>query len=286
MTLSAQDIQSQQFHVRFRGFDVEEVDNFLEKIATALQAVTDENEKLNGRVETLEKDIATYQAQEKSFQSAIIAAQNIADEMKEKSKQEAEEILNAARQESFKLTDEAHTEVTDLERDLDRLKDLKGQITDELRQKIQSYMDMLDNAPLSESTSAEEYVPQSSAPLATPVAEESEAPAPSVEETTPAEDDLSDLYVKVDLPDIDIDQAEPGEDILDPQDLELPPMPDNSDLLNIEEDDDSEAAIPDLDGDMVFSLEDPLDDDEPSITFEDVTEKKEEEKFDPNESPL
>ena len=285
MTLSAQDIQSQQFHVRFRGFDVEEVDNFLEKIATALQAATEENEKLKNRVETLEKDMATYQTQEKSFQNAIMAAQNIAEEMKEKSKKEAEEILEQTRKDAFSLTDDAHTEVADLERDLDRLKDLKGQITEELRQKIQSYMDMLDNAPLGEATPTAEYVPQSSAPLATPAPEEDQAPAPSIVETAPEEDDLADLYVKIDLPDIDIDEIDSDEDILEPQDLELPPMPDNSDLLNIE-DDDQEAAIPDLDGDMVFSLEDPLDDDEPTASFEDITVKEDEDKFDPNESPL
>ena len=285
MTLSPQDIQSKQFHVRFRGFDVEEVDNFLEKIATSLLAVTDENDNLKSRIETLEKDMAIYQTQEKSFQSAIMAAQNIADEMKEKSKLEADQILDTARQEAFNLTDEAHAEIADLERDLDRLKDIKSQITDELRQKIQSYMDMLDNSPLGETTPATEYTPQSSEPLTTPVPEESQASEPSAETTT-EEDDLSDLYVKVDLPDIDIDNIEADEDILETQDLELPPLPDNNDLLDIEDDDAPEAAIPDLDGDMVFSLEDPLDDDEPSITFEDVTEKETEEEFDPNESPL
>jgi len=53
MILTAQDIQSQQFHVRFRGFDVEEVDDFLEKIATAFQTVSEENHKLKDRLESL-----------------------------------------------------------------------------------------------------------------------------------------------------------------------------------------------------------------------------------------
>ncbi|HIJ79666.1 MAG: DivIVA domain-containing protein [Desulfobulbaceae bacterium] len=285
MTLSAQDIQSQQFHVRFRGFDVEEVDDFLEKIAAALQAATDENEKLRSRVEGLEKEVATYHTQEKSFQSAIIAAQSIAEEMKEKSKQEAEQILEAARKEAFGLTDQAHTEVTDLERDLDRLKDLKAQITDELRQKINSYLQMLDNAPLSSTAPAAEDLLQSSMAAAPATFAEQEETTAVAEAPPLEEDDLSDLYVKVDLPDIDLDETAADDEILEPQELELPPMPTN-DLLNIDEEDGQAAAIPDLDGDMVFSLEDPLDEDEPAVTFEDLIEKKEKDKFDPNESPL
>ena len=37
MTITPQDIQSKQFHVRMRGFDVDEVDKFLEKVAEEME---------------------------------------------------------------------------------------------------------------------------------------------------------------------------------------------------------------------------------------------------------
>ena len=66
-------------------------------------------------------------------------------------------------------------------------------------------------------------------------------------------------------------------------------MPDG-DLLTFDDEDVPEPAIPDLEGDMVFDLEDPLDEEEtgPSVDLEenveDLTRKKDD--FDPNESPL
>ena len=46
MTITAQDIQSKQFHVRMRGFDVDEVDKFLEKIAEEFLIITLENKQI------------------------------------------------------------------------------------------------------------------------------------------------------------------------------------------------------------------------------------------------
>jgi cell division initiation protein len=136
MILTAQDIQSQQFHVRFRGFDVEEVDDFLEKIAAAFQAVSEENQKLKGRLETMEKDLATYQNQQKSFQSAIIAAQNVADGMKEKSREEAEAIVAEAQEEARLRREDANLEIGDLKRKIEELKSLREQARQELRQQL------------------------------------------------------------------------------------------------------------------------------------------------------
>ena len=39
MTLTPLDIQEQQFRVKFRGFDVAEVDTFLERVANAFEAL-------------------------------------------------------------------------------------------------------------------------------------------------------------------------------------------------------------------------------------------------------
>ncbi len=295
MTFSAQEIQAQQFHVRFRGFDVEEVDDFLEKVASAFDEINDENQRLKTQLETLEQELATYHSQEKSFQSAMVAAQSIAEEMKEKSKKEAEDVLAAAREESQKFQEDAHAEVATLEKDLDRLKELKGKVQDDMRQLLNSYLAMLE-APAGEAAAA--IVDEALPPLE-PIAEAEEA-APSVMDETlltpeaeaPVEEeegDLSDLYVKIDLPD-DFDAGDIPEAVDSPQDMELPPMPD-SDLLNLTDDDDEEpAGIPDLEGDMVFTLEDPLDEEhEPSISFGEEQEEKKselEDDFDPNESPL
>ncbi len=242
MTLTTKDIQSQQFHVRFRGFDVEEVDDFLEKLAAEMETINQENTKLKDRLAGLEKELAAYQGQEKSFQAAIMAAQNIVDEMKEKSRLEAEKTIVRAREEAAKLQHDANKEVTDLEREVDRLKELRTKVQGEMRHLLQTYLAQLESAP--EARNEEE------------LSQERPAESRIIEEEPLLEDLADDLYVKIDLPDSTL--ADTGEET-GPQEIRLPLMPD-TDYLDMEEGEQQPTPnIPELEGDMVFSLEDPLD---------------------------
>lgn len=303
MILTAQDIQSQQFHVRFRGFDVEEVDDFLEKIAAAFQAVSEENQKLKGRLETMEKDLATYQNQQKSFQSAIIAAQNVADGMKEKSREEAEAIVAEAQEEARLRRDDANHEIAELKKKIENLKLLREQARDELRQQLKSYLHMLDTEPADNARAAEHFSssprqpesPRGNIYGATPRARataETETRRPPQDSSPAASDeaDLSDLYVKIDIPHSSwATGTDDAEESFDPQDIDLPSsLSASKNILSMDEEDE-ETILPDLDGDMAFSLEDPLESHGPAVSFaeslEDAKEKKSP-RFNPDESPL
>jgi len=299
MILTAQDIQSQQFHVRFRGFDVEEVDDFLEKIAAAYQAVSEENQKLKGRLETMEKDLATYQNQQKSFQSAIIAAQNVADGMKEKSREEADAIVVEAKEEARLRREDAEREIAELKRKIGDLKSLREQARDDLRQQLKSYLQMLDTEPADNARAAEHFSsparrqePQRGStyggtPRAT-AEPHTERQRQSSRPVSPDEADLADLYVKIDIPD-----SGPGNTVAEndsaPRNIDLPSsLAVKKDMLIMDEDEDTSPVLPDLDGDMAFSLEDPLESHEPSVSFAGSLEdaKKKTDRFNPDDSPL
>jgi len=304
MILTAQDIQSQQFHVRFRGFDVEEVDDFLEKIAAAFQAVSEENQKLKGRLETMEKDLATYQNQQKSFQSAIIAAQNVADGMKEKSREEAEAIVAEAQEEARLRREDANLEIGDLKRKIEELKSLREQARQELRQQLKSYLHMLETEPADSGRAMEHFNPpprQQESPRrdfhgATPRSRamtepESGRHGMSRRLAASEEADLSDLYVKIDIPENGLGaMAISSEDDFSPQDIALASsFPAHKDILVMDEDDEvPDSILPDLDGDMSFSLEDPLESNEPAVSFAGnlADARKKAKDFNPDESPL
>ena len=304
MILTAQDIQSQQFHVRFRGFDVEEVDDFLEKIATAFQSVSEENQKLKGRLETMEKDLATYQNQQKSFQSAIIAAQNVADGMKEKSREEAEAIVAAAQEEAHLRREEADHEIAELKSKIDDLKSLREQARNDLRQQLKSYLHMLDTEPADSVRAAEHFTspsrqqeaPRRSIYGATPRSRTTAAPETGRQQqdnrlASSEEADLADLYVKIDIPDSGLDSMPAGaDDDFAPQDIALPSaLSARHGMLVMDEDEDTDPILPDLDGDMAFSLEDPLENHEPAVSFAgnlEEAKKKRAPRFNPDESPL
>lgn len=306
MILTAQDIQSQQFHVRFRGFDVEEVDTFLEKIATAFQAVSEENQQIKSRMETLEKELATFHNQQKSFQNAIIAAQNVVDGMKAKSREEAETIVAEAKEEARLRRKEADLDMIELKRKIDDLHSLKEQAREDIRLQLKSYLRMLETEPNDNTAAMEQQLTSSTQLPQEPQrniyggstqrsravsAPETAQPAEDTRLATSDKADLSDLYVKINIPDYN-----PANLNLDEKDRFVTPdtalplsMTVKKDMLIIDENEDADTMLPDLDGDMTFSLEDPLADHEPAVSFAESLENakgKKAGRFNPDESPL
>lgn len=261
MILTPQDIQSQQFHVRFRGFDVEEVDAFLERVAEDFLTLVQENKQLHEKIEALTQDIRGYHGQEKTFQSAIITAQKIAEEMTRKSRLEADELLAQTRQEVQKMQDQANDEVFLLEKEIDRLKNFKGKIQDDMRELLHSYLKLVDQGGADE--------PQAEVPK-----KEEAATLKKAAKRVASGGDYDTLYEKIDLPDEDPLIFSPRqkpekrvEEIVTEAEVESQPR------FNLE-DDSPAVTVPDLEGDMAFTLDDPLDEHAPSIT---IAEDEEEE---------
>jgi len=302
MTITPQDIQSKQFHVRMRGFDMDEVDKFLENIAEEFLIVTLENKQLLEKVETMEKELANFRNKEQAFQSAILSAQRISDEMQAKSRREAEEVVASAkqnaeemeervrrevdelveksRQEAEELKAEAETEAQrvldnskkehlELTANINRLIDIKDRIMADLRQLLNSYLDRIEES-VPTGLNALEPLPMEEEPFST-AATVADLPQPEQEDLAELdslnEHDLEDLYEKIDLSDQDetvsASQQEEQSATLDLNDIEPFEADDGEDLApSIPIDD-----LDDVDEEMLFSLEDPLDDLEPSISI-------------------
>ena len=266
MSLTAEDIQTKQFHVRFRGFDIEEVDTFLERIAENFALVNDDKRLLKEQVEKLEMEINRFHSQEKTFHHAIISAQKIADEMQEKSRREAEARLAAVQEEVDRLRKEITLEKQILEQEIVILKENKKKVKEELRDYLQKNLSWLEqdlildeNRPLSllQSDISGTGKPRQAETMV-------EKKAEPRQETVV--NDLDDLYEKIELPGaLHLSGPQPGED-----DFMAAARRDNLSAAGEDEGEEREnLTIPDLEGDMLFSLEDPLDDDhEPKVTFD------------------
>ena len=276
MPLTAEDIQAQQFHVRFRGFDVEDVDAFLERVAEDFLILSEKNQQLNEQVKNLSKEIDSYKTRERTFQDAILTAQKIADEMKKnsqekadteltKARNEADEILTKARVEARHIEEDANAEITLLEANLDRLKGDKARIVDNLRSFLKANLENLENEkPLYSRLEALPSDDQDELPAAEEPEIHNER-ATEFAEPEKAEDDLSDLYEKIDLDDM----GSPAHQVPEPQDPKqsgqtLPAMGGMGE--------DFDQSVPEtalnLDGEMTFSLDDPLDNNEPSVVID------------------
>lgn len=96
--LTVQEIQSMSFEKAvFGGYDMKTVDEFIEQITEDYAAMQKENAALKSKMKVLVDKIEEYKSVEDGMRRALVSAQNIAKETIDKSKADADKILNAAK---------------------------------------------------------------------------------------------------------------------------------------------------------------------------------------------
>lgn len=246
MTLTPEDIQSKQFHVRFRGFDVEEVDGFLEQVAENYLMLIEENRTLKTKIESMTVDLEVFKQDESSFKNAIVSAQKVVDEMKKKSRSDASRMLMQANAEVTQLKDEANREIAALEAKVDYLKGMEGRLITDLRGLLNDYLAQLENQSPDASSHAS-HVSHVDEPKPQPASRRQEVEQPLYEKITVDEDDPWLEQAEADM------QSE--DDDLNESRLSGPTIGG----LDLEEDEEPSVTIPDMDDDVMFTLDDPLD---------------------------
>ena len=81
--LTPLDIHNKEFTRSFRGYNEEEVDEFLDLIVAELEWYMRENEELQANIAGLESRINHYKGLEETLKNAIVLAQKAADQIKE-----------------------------------------------------------------------------------------------------------------------------------------------------------------------------------------------------------
>jgi cell division initiation protein len=144
MNITLQDIQQQQFRVRFRGFDVREVDGFLERVADVFKTLSAENANQQEALKRLEREIQEYKDREKTFKEAMINAQKGLDDMRQNAEKEAELIVAEAEMKAEKVLSTAHNRLTQLHEDISELKRQRMQLEVELGTILEAHRKLLD----------------------------------------------------------------------------------------------------------------------------------------------
>ena len=117
MSITPQDILEQEFRVRFRGFDMAEVDTFLEKVAESYFKLDEENKNLREQVEALQKNSATPGSQDTNLQEVIASVQQVASEIKALDRQPPPVDLTEPLSEIKQAAEKIHSGLTTLQED-------------------------------------------------------------------------------------------------------------------------------------------------------------------------
>jgi len=137
-------VRQKEFTTRFRGFDVQEVDIFLEEISKELEAQGRAIDAVKQENRRLALENQGYREREDSMKTAMIQSQKVLDQMKENAKKEAQLALVNAGVEAEKILNRAHKRLSQLHSDIIELKRQRIQLEMQISAVLESHSKMLE----------------------------------------------------------------------------------------------------------------------------------------------
>ncbi len=183
--LSPLDVRKKQddFARSLRGYDVDEVDSFLELVADRLEELVSENRRLTERVEALEDQLADYREREQALNEALLAAQELREEARNQAEKDAELRLEEAEAKAKEIVREARERADDLRRQIDDLRQRKDRFLHSLKGTLRRFSDELEVEEVRLGGDEEEDRPAGEGPAAgSPGPEASASPSGAPEE--------------------------------------------------------------------------------------------------------
>lgn len=151
MRISPMDIEQQQFGRSFRGYNEEEVDNFLDRIAKDYEEVLNENVKSKEEVERLQAKLAEYLKMEETLRTALVNAQQSASSIREAMQKDAQNLIETAQIEAERIKQKAMQEILDTNNEITTLQKRKFLILEKLKNTLKLHIRMLDEEMVKES---------------------------------------------------------------------------------------------------------------------------------------
>lgn len=123
MKLTPMDINNKEFKRGIRGYNVDEVDEFLDEVVENYEELYKENSRLKESITRLKDKVEHYERLEDTIQNTLLLAQNAAEQAKESSQREADLIVNNANETAQKILDKAHNDVIGINDEYERVKE-------------------------------------------------------------------------------------------------------------------------------------------------------------------
>ncbi len=150
MRITPMDIEQQEFTKSFRGYNEEEVDDFLDKIVKDYEELINENVRLNEEIEKMQEKLKEFSQIEETLRSALLNAQKSAEEMKERVESEAKIIIEKAELEAKSLKQQVFQREDLVKNEIDNLRRYKYNFKEKFKSMLNLYLKMVENEDFEE----------------------------------------------------------------------------------------------------------------------------------------
>ncbi|CAI2616857.1 Cell division protein DivIVA [Apilactobacillus kunkeei] len=139
MVLSPQDIHNKEFSVKMRGYNIDEVNEFLDRIIKDYQLTLSENIDMKNRLKQTEDELKYYNGMKDSLNQSIIIAQNAADKVKVEAQNEANNVTEQSRKQADEILNDASVKAKDIVENISNQSKALLIANDDLRKTTESF---------------------------------------------------------------------------------------------------------------------------------------------------
>ncbi|MDD2212625.1 MAG: DivIVA domain-containing protein [Clostridia bacterium] len=126
--LTPLDIHNREFKRCLRGYDIDEVDGFLDEVIRDFETLYKESLELKEVIEKKDESINRYKELEQTLQNTLVLAQQTGEEAKQNAKKEAELIVWEAKKKAEQMFSKAQEEIIESTKKLEGMRGLEKQL--------------------------------------------------------------------------------------------------------------------------------------------------------------
>ncbi|GLO65920.1 MULTISPECIES: DivIVA domain-containing protein [Oceanobacillus] len=143
MALSPLDIHNKEFAKGFRGYDEDDVNEFLDQIIKDYELVIREKKELEEEVRQLRERLGHFTNIEETLNKSILVAQETAEEVKGNASKESKLIIKEAEKNADRIVNEALSKARKISLDVEELKKQAKVFRTRMRMLVQAQLEML-----------------------------------------------------------------------------------------------------------------------------------------------
>lgn len=162
MPLTPLDIHNKEFSRGFRGYDEDEVNEFLDQVIKDYELLIKEKQKLQEEKEQSQERLDHFTNLEESLNKSILVAQETGEEVKTNAKKEADLIIKEAEKNADRIINEALAKSRKIEMEVEELKKQASVYRMRFRNLLEAQMEMLETGEWDQLTDTEQEPSQPS----------------------------------------------------------------------------------------------------------------------------
>ncbi|MGO4936710.1 DivIVA domain-containing protein [Fundicoccus sp. Sow4_H7] len=145
MALTPNEILHKEFDTKFRGFDQEQVNDFLDLVVADFERLIKENNQYEQKLDALQEKVDYFNQLQDSLNNSIVVANEAAERLKQNARKEAELILFEAEREADRIMEKASNHSSDIISGTEELRQYAIDYRYKLQSMLNAYQDYVND---------------------------------------------------------------------------------------------------------------------------------------------